>query len=115
AVLHPLGVVLDAAGVEKEAGTGGPPHLRRPDDHPGGDPGDGRGAVGGVAADDLLQRGEPGGVLLDEAAIDPASVKHDVQHAVEHADVPAGTDGDEEVGSPGDGGHARVEEDETTA
>ena len=115
AVLDALRVVLDAAGVQQEAGLGRPPHFGRAHDHRGGHARDGRRVFRGVALDDGLDGVPAGGMRRDELAVDPAALHHDVQHAVEDADVAARAHGDEEVGGAGDRRHARIEHDELRA
>ena len=65
-----------------------------------------------TACFDLLPAG---GVRGDEVAVDPAALDHDVQHAVEDADVAARAHRDEQIGSARDRRHARIEHDELRA
>ncbi len=112
AVLDALRVVLDAPGVPghglRRAGEG----AGDLDDLLGGDAADGGGAgrriLGGLGLD-LLPAGGVGGevVLVGEPFGDD-----DVQYGGEEGRVGARLQGDVDVGGPGDGGLARVDDDE---
>ncbi len=115
AVIHALGVVLDAAGMQQETGWRRAPHLGGADDHLRRHAGNPGGILRRVLLHRLGKRLEAGGVLRDEVAVDPAALDHDVQHAVEDADVAAGAHRNEQVGIASDRRHARIEDDQLAA
>src|SRR5437660_3434169 len=110
AILHTLGMVLDTARVQQEAGLGRTPDFRSPHDHGGGYSGDLRRILRRVFADDLFHLLPSGGVPGDEFAIDPAPLDHHVQHSVKHTDVATGAHGNEQIRIAGDGRHSRSED-----
>ena len=108
----PLRVVLDAAGMQQETGRRGPPEFGGLDDHFRRNARDLRRVLRRVLLHGFQHGFETGGVLRDELAIDPAALDHDVQHAVEHADVAARAHRDEQVSVARNGRHARIENDQ---
>lgn len=112
AVLDALRVVLDAPGVPghgpRRAGEG-PGDL---DDLLGRDPADRRGTGGRVFGGLGLEFRPPGGVVGEEVLVGEPFLDDDVQDGGEEGGVGAGLEGDVDVGGPGDGGLARVDDDE---
>lgn len=105
-------MVLDAPGVPghgpRRAGEG-PGDL---DDLLGRDPADRRGTGGQVFGGLGLEFRPPGGVVGEEVLVGEPFLDDDVQDGGEEGGVGAGLEGDVDVGGPGDGGLARVDDDE---
>ena len=92
-VLHAIGVVFDAAGVEEKAGLCGAPPFRGLEQRPLRDASHLRGACQRPLPTVFPDRVEPHRVGVDEGAIDPAALDHDLEHAGEQRRVAPGFTG----------------------
>src|SRR5690606_30157681 len=110
-VFDAVAVVLEAAGVEEEAGPGGTPPLGRFSDGLLGNARDFRSAAGRPGFYALGNLVEADGMVLDEVMVEPVVLDHQVEDAVEQGGIAARLDRQEEIAGAGDGGQARIDDD----
>ena len=114
-VLDALGVVLDAARVEQHGARRLHPQLGRLDDASRGDAHQPLHGLGRVAFDEGSHLVEARRVPLDEVVVHAAEPDDRVQDGVHQRRVSPGAHRQVEVGGAGDGGEARVDDDELRA
>ena len=115
-VLHAVRVVLDAAGVQQEAGLRRAPPLGRLPDRPLGDAGHlGRPPRRPLAARARPPASKPTVCCVDEVVVEPVVLDHQVQDAVEQGGVAARLDRQEQVAGAGERRDARIDDDDLRA
>src|SRR5690606_16559498 len=114
-VLNAVAVMLQPSGVHQEAGLGLSPPFRRLLNGLLGDASDFGGALEGPLIDLSRDRLEAHGVLLDELVIEPVVLDHEPQDPVEQGRVPTRLYGHVKIAGAGDGGDARIDDDDLRA